>query len=326
MPATGWVTSPTGLVLGGATACLADFALGAAMHTTVAPGTAVAPTDLRVQFIRPVPGDGRRVTARATVVHRAAGLCPRRSNQQRSEAAGASQCLGTGPAGPPRRPLRRTATRLIRPANLLITAPATGQNTGRTSQKRIPRQVSGSPSCWLNVRRRGGCIGSLTGRPSVASRAATHVAARSSPRSGRHGWTVDYSGTARIAVLDQISSRLVTTAACRPLFDCWDLRSRCWHRVAIGRLRRGRRRRCRSRAGRDCRGRDLVARGSACEASSPGSFRSCCPHPCPSSTPCPTPPTPSGSESLRRLPGLPRRGWQRPRRLLLPRRGPLPPR
>ena len=37
MPATGWLTSPTGLVLGGVTACLADFALGAAMHTTVPP-------------------------------------------------------------------------------------------------------------------------------------------------------------------------------------------------------------------------------------------------------------------------------------------------
>jgi uncharacterized protein (TIGR00369 family) len=86
MPATGWVTSPTGLVLGGVTACLADFALGAAMHTTVAPGTAVAPTDLRVQFIRPVPGDGRQVTARATVVHRGRGLASARAEVTNSEA------------------------------------------------------------------------------------------------------------------------------------------------------------------------------------------------------------------------------------------------
>ena len=76
MPATGWLTSPTGLVLGGVTACPADFALGAAMHTTVPPGTAVAPTGLRVQFIRPAPGDGCQVTARATVVHRWAAAWP----------------------------------------------------------------------------------------------------------------------------------------------------------------------------------------------------------------------------------------------------------
>lgn len=86
MPATGWVTSPTGLVLGGVTACLADFALDAAIHTTVPPGTAVAPTDLRVQFIRPAPGDGRQVTARATVVHRGRGLACARAEVTSGEA------------------------------------------------------------------------------------------------------------------------------------------------------------------------------------------------------------------------------------------------
>ena len=86
MPATGWLTSPTGLVLGGVTACLADFALGAAMHTTVPSGTAVAPTDLRVQFIRPAPGDGRQVTARATVVHRGRGRACARAEVTDSEA------------------------------------------------------------------------------------------------------------------------------------------------------------------------------------------------------------------------------------------------
>ena len=86
MPATGWLTSPTGLVLGGVTACLADFALGAAMHTTVPAGMAVAPTGLRVQFIRPAPGDGRQVTARATVVHRGRGLACARAEVTDSEA------------------------------------------------------------------------------------------------------------------------------------------------------------------------------------------------------------------------------------------------
>ncbi len=70
MPATGWVTSPTGLVEGGVIACLADLALAAAVQTTVPAGTAYAPTDLRTQFIRPIPPDGSSITARASVVHR----------------------------------------------------------------------------------------------------------------------------------------------------------------------------------------------------------------------------------------------------------------
>jgi uncharacterized protein (TIGR00369 family) len=79
VPATGWLTSPSGLVEGGVTACLADFALCSAIQTTVPPATAFAPTDLRVQFIRPVPADGRLVTARATVVHRGRGLAVARA-------------------------------------------------------------------------------------------------------------------------------------------------------------------------------------------------------------------------------------------------------
>ena len=112
MPATGWLTSLTGLVLGGVTACLADFALGAAMHTTVPPGTAVAPTDLRVQFIRPAPGNG---TGHRGPPRPRPGRCPRRGNRQRSEAAGAGRRFGTDPPGPSRRPVRCTAAGLTRP-------------------------------------------------------------------------------------------------------------------------------------------------------------------------------------------------------------------
>ena len=79
IPATRWLTSPLGLVEGGVTACLADFALCSAIQTTVPIGAAYAPTELRVQFIRPVPADGRLVTARATVVHRGRGLAVSRS-------------------------------------------------------------------------------------------------------------------------------------------------------------------------------------------------------------------------------------------------------
>ena len=70
MPASGWLTSMTGMVLGGVTACLADLALAAAVQTTVPAGTAFAPSDLRTQFVRPIPADGGSIIARASVVHR----------------------------------------------------------------------------------------------------------------------------------------------------------------------------------------------------------------------------------------------------------------
>ena len=80
VPATGWLTSPLGFVEGGVTACLADFALCSAIQTTVPAGTSYAPTDLRVQFLRPVTPDGRSVVARARVVHRGRGFAVSRAD------------------------------------------------------------------------------------------------------------------------------------------------------------------------------------------------------------------------------------------------------
>lgn len=85
IPAHGWLASPTGFVEGGATAFLADCALGGAVQTTAPAGTAIAPTDLRVQFLRPVPTDNTQLTARASVVHRGRGFAAARAevtNQQ----------------------------------------------------------------------------------------------------------------------------------------------------------------------------------------------------------------------------------------------------
>ena len=96
MPATGWVTSPSGFVEGGVTACLADFALGGAMQTTMPAGTAFAPTDLRVQFIRPVPPDGSPVTARAIVVHRGRSFAAARADV--TNEAGKLVALASGSA------------------------------------------------------------------------------------------------------------------------------------------------------------------------------------------------------------------------------------
>ncbi len=85
LPASTWITSPSGFVEGGVTACLADLAQAAAVQTVAPAGTAIAPTDLRVQFIRPVAPDGRRMTARAEVVHRGRGMVVTRSDVRNEE-------------------------------------------------------------------------------------------------------------------------------------------------------------------------------------------------------------------------------------------------
>lgn len=79
LPATQWLTSPMPAVEGGVTACLADLAMACAVQTTVPAGTAYAPYELRVQYIRPVPADGRTVTATGTVVHRGRTLAVTRA-------------------------------------------------------------------------------------------------------------------------------------------------------------------------------------------------------------------------------------------------------
>lgn len=80
MPATRWLTSPLGAVEGGVIAALAELSLACAVQTTVAAGTAYAPTDLRVQYVRPVPPDGRTLTATGTVVHRGRTLAVARAD------------------------------------------------------------------------------------------------------------------------------------------------------------------------------------------------------------------------------------------------------
>ena len=69
MPASEWLASPTRLLQGGAIAMFADTAMMMAVLTTAAPGTAVAGLDLKVNYLRPVPPDGRDLTARAIVEH-----------------------------------------------------------------------------------------------------------------------------------------------------------------------------------------------------------------------------------------------------------------
>lgn len=69
MPASPWLCSPTGFVEGGFLVYLADSAIATASSTLVPAGTASAPIDITVKFVRPAPPDGRDLTAVGRVVN-----------------------------------------------------------------------------------------------------------------------------------------------------------------------------------------------------------------------------------------------------------------
>jgi uncharacterized protein (TIGR00369 family) len=74
LPASAWLTSPTGFIQGGAIALLADTVLAMAAQSTCPPKTTATPLDLKVNYVRPVPADGRELIGRGTVVHRGRSL------------------------------------------------------------------------------------------------------------------------------------------------------------------------------------------------------------------------------------------------------------
>jgi uncharacterized protein (TIGR00369 family) len=61
--------NPLGTVHGGIYATVLDSAMGSAVHSTLEPGVGYGTLELKVNYIRPVPTDGRRLVATATVIH-----------------------------------------------------------------------------------------------------------------------------------------------------------------------------------------------------------------------------------------------------------------
>jgi uncharacterized protein (TIGR00369 family) len=96
MPATEWLASPTRLLQGGTIAMLADAAMMLAAMTTTAPGTVIAGLDLKINFLRPAPADGRDLTAEATIEHSGRTLAISRATV--SNADGKLVALATGTA------------------------------------------------------------------------------------------------------------------------------------------------------------------------------------------------------------------------------------
>ena len=69
LPCHEWLCSPLGTVEGGTIAMVADCALVSAIQTTAPAGAAIAPMDLKVNFLRPVAPDGRELLAQGRVRH-----------------------------------------------------------------------------------------------------------------------------------------------------------------------------------------------------------------------------------------------------------------
>ena len=97
MPTTRWLCAPPpGRVQGGAIALLSETALGAAIQTTLPAKTALAPIDLKVNYLRPLGSDGREATAHGTVAHVGRRIAVAHAEVQ--DADGKRVALATGSA------------------------------------------------------------------------------------------------------------------------------------------------------------------------------------------------------------------------------------
>ncbi len=70
LPATPWLYSPFPRVEGGVIAMLAEAAMASAAQTTLGPGVGQSTLDTKVNFLRPVLGDGSNMRVDAQVIHR----------------------------------------------------------------------------------------------------------------------------------------------------------------------------------------------------------------------------------------------------------------
>jgi uncharacterized protein (TIGR00369 family) len=95
LPATPWLTNPVGFVQGGAMALLADTAMASAAQTTCPPRTTATPLDLRVNYVRPVPADGRDLLGKATIVHRGRSLAIASTDIENADGKRVAMATGT---------------------------------------------------------------------------------------------------------------------------------------------------------------------------------------------------------------------------------------
>lgn len=69
LPAEPEFANPLGTLHGGTCATLLDSVMGCAVHSTLEAGVGYGTLELKVNYVRTVPVDGRRLTATGTVIH-----------------------------------------------------------------------------------------------------------------------------------------------------------------------------------------------------------------------------------------------------------------
>lgn len=102
LPATGWLAGPSGHILGGTLAVLADGPLGCAIQTTLPAATGYTTAELSLSYLRPAVPDGTMLTARGRCVHGGRSLALSEvmvyDGQGRALAHGTSRCFVFPPA------------------------------------------------------------------------------------------------------------------------------------------------------------------------------------------------------------------------------------
>jgi uncharacterized protein (TIGR00369 family) len=70
LPASAWLRNEWGTVYGGVLTLLAKSAAAAAVQATASRGTSFTALDVKINFLRAIPADGRELLATGTVLHR----------------------------------------------------------------------------------------------------------------------------------------------------------------------------------------------------------------------------------------------------------------
>jgi len=97
LPASEWLCAPArARIQGGAVALLGEAALSAAIQTRIPAGTALAPVDLKVNYLRPLIADGRATLGRGRVLH--AGRRIAVASAEVLDADGRAVAIATGSA------------------------------------------------------------------------------------------------------------------------------------------------------------------------------------------------------------------------------------
>jgi uncharacterized protein (TIGR00369 family) len=129
LPASPWLRNEWGTVYGGVLALLAKSAGAAAVQTTADPGTGFTALDIKINFLRAVPADGRELRATGTVLHRGKRLAIATADVLHGEQRVAT-LTGTTALTPPPSPRPRHST------NTTISArPAAGARHDRSAAR-----------------------------------------------------------------------------------------------------------------------------------------------------------------------------------------------